>query len=125
MILDTNALSAFADNVPGAVEQIGKAEELYVPTIVLGEYRFGVATSRRRKDYEAWIARGRAFWNILPVIEDTALHYSALRQELRKAGTPLPANDVWIAAIARQHHLPILTRDEHFDSVAGIIRLSW
>jgi predicted nucleic acid-binding protein len=125
MILDTNALSAFADNVPGAVEQIGGAEDLYVPAIVLGEYRFGIATSRRRKDYEAWIARGRAFWNILPVVEDTALHYSLIRQELRKAGTPLPANDVWIAAIARQHHLPILTRDEHFDSVADVIRFSW
>jgi len=125
MILDTNALSAFADDVPGAVEQIGRAEELYVPTIVLGEYRFGIATSRRRRDYEAWIARGRAFWNILAVVEDTALHYYLIRQELRKAGTPLPANDVWIAAIARQHHLPILTRDEHFDSVAGVIRLSW
>jgi predicted nucleic acid-binding protein len=104
MILDTNALSAFADDVRGVVEQIGRAEELYVPTIVLGEYRFGIATSRRRRDYEAWIARGRAFWNILPVVEDTALHYSLIRQELRKAGTPLPANDVWIAAIARQHH---------------------
>ena len=92
---------------------------------MLGEYRFGIATSRRRRDYEAWIARGRAFWNILPVVEDTALHYSLIRQELRKAGTSLPANDVWIAAIARQHHLPILTRAEHFDTVAGVTRLSW
>jgi len=63
MILDTNALSAFADDVPGAVGQIGTAGELYVPAIVLGEYRFGIATSRRRREYEAWLARGRAFWN--------------------------------------------------------------
>lgn len=125
MILDTNALSAFADDVPGAVAQVGTADELYVPTIVLGEYRFGISTSRRRRDYEAWLARGRAFWNILPVIEDTTVHYAVIRQELRKAGTPLPSNDVWIAAIARQHDLPILTRDEHFDAVAGVTRLSW
>ena len=125
MILDTNALSAFADNVPGVVKHVGTAEELYVPTIVLGEYRFGIATSRRRRDYETWLARGRAFWNILPVVEETTMHYAAIRQELRKAGTPLPANDVWIAAIARQHDLPILTRDEYFDDVAGVIRLSW
>jgi predicted nucleic acid-binding protein len=125
VILDTNALSAFADDVPGVVEQVETAEELYVPTIVLGEYRFGIATSRRRRDYEAWLARGRAFWNILAVVEDTTIHYAAIRQELRKAGTPLPANDVWIAAIARQHDLPILTRDDHFDAVAGVTRVSW
>jgi len=125
VILDTHALSAFADGVPDAVEQVAAADELYIPTIVLGEYRFGIATSRRRRDYETWLARGRAFWNILPVVEDTTLHYAAIRQELRKAGTPLPANDVWIAAIARQHALPILTCDEHFDAVAGLTRLSW
>ena len=125
MILDTNALSAFADDLPSVVKQIGAAEDLYVPTIVLGEYRFGIATSRRRRDYEAWLARGRAFWNILPVVEDTTVHYAMIRQELRKAGTRLPANDVWIAAIARQHDLPILTRDDHFDAVASITRLSW
>jgi tRNA(fMet)-specific endonuclease VapC len=125
MILDTNALSAFADDVPGAVQQVGAADELYVPTIVLGEYRFGIATSRRRREYEAWLARGRAFWNILPVVEDTATHYAVIQQELKNSGTPLPANDVWIAAIARQQDLPILTRDEHFDAVTGLIRLSW
>jgi tRNA(fMet)-specific endonuclease VapC len=125
MILDTNALSAFADDVAAAVEQIGTASELYVPAIVLGEYRFGIATSRRRREYETWLARGRAFWNILPVGEETAAHYAVIRQELKKAGTPLPGNDVWIAAVARQHDLPILTRDAHFDSVSGLTRLSW
>ncbi len=62
MILDTNALSAFADGVSPVVQQIAAADELHVPVIVLGEYRFGIATSRRRRDYEAWLARGRAFW---------------------------------------------------------------
>jgi predicted nucleic acid-binding protein len=61
MILDTNALSAFADGIPGAVTQIQEADELHLPVIVLGEYRFGIALSRRRREYEAWLARGRAF----------------------------------------------------------------
>ena len=55
MILDTNALSAFADDVPPVVQQIATAEELHIPVIVLGEYRFGIATSRRRREYEAWL----------------------------------------------------------------------
>ncbi len=125
MILDTNALSAFADGLPAVVEKLGLADELYVPVIVLGEYRFGIATSRRRREYEAWLARGRAFWNVLPAVEETALHYASIRQDLKKAGAPLPTNDVWIAALARQHELPVLSRDIHFDAVPDLSRLSW
>jgi len=125
VILDTNALSAFADGVAAVVQHIATADELHVPVIVLGEYRFGVATSRRRREYEAWLARGRAFWNVLPIVEETATHYASLRQQLRKAGESLPANDIWIAALARQHDLPVLTRDTHFDAVSGLTRLSW
>ena len=125
MILDTNALSAFADGVPPVVRQIGNADELHVPVIVLGEYRFGIATSRRRREYDAWLARGHAFWNVLPVVEETATHYASIRQQLKRVGAPLPANDVWIAALALQHDLPVLSRDAHFDLVPGLTRLSW
>jgi tRNA(fMet)-specific endonuclease VapC len=125
MILDTNALSAFADGAPPVVQQIATAEELHIPVIALGEYRFGIATSRRRREYEAWLTRGRAFWNVLPVVEETAMHYAAIRQQLKRAGAPLPANDVWIAALAQQHDLPVLSRDAHFDAVHGLTRFSW
>lgn len=125
MILDTNALSAFADGVPRVVQQIAAVDELHVPVIVLGEYRFGIATSRRRREYERWLARGRSFWNVLPLVEETATHYASIRQQLKRAGAPLPANDVWIAALAQQHDLPILSQDTHFDAVSGLIRLSW
>ena len=125
MILDTNALSAFADDIRLVVQQIATADELHIPVIVLGEYRFGIATSCRRREYEAWLARGRAFWNIIPLVEETAAHYASIRQQLKRASVHLPANDVWIAALARQHDLPILSRDTHFDAVPGLARLSW
>lgn len=125
MILDTNALSAYADGLRPVVQRIAAADELHIPVIVLGEYRFGIATSRRRREYEAWLARGRAFWNVLPVVDETATHYANIRHQLKRDGTPLPANDVWIAALARQHALPILSRDMHFDTVHGLTRLSW
>jgi predicted nucleic acid-binding protein len=125
MILDTNALSAYADGVSRVVQQIAVADELHIPVIVLGEYRFGIATSRRRREYEAWLARGRAFWNVLTVVDETAAHYAKIRQQLKREGTPLPANDVWIAALARQHELPVLSLDTHFDAVPGLTRLSW
>ena len=125
MILDTNALSAFAEGVLPVLRQIATADDLHIPVIVLGEYRFGIATSRRRREYERWLARGHSFWNVLPLVEETATHYASIRQELKSAGAPLPANDVWIAALARQHDLPILSRDVHFDVVTGVTRLSW
>jgi tRNA(fMet)-specific endonuclease VapC len=125
MILDTNALSAFAGGVPAVVQQLAAADEIYLPVIVLGEYRFGIATSKRQRQYETWLRRGRAFWNILPVVEETAAHYAMISKQLKKSGTPLPSNDVWIAALARQHDLPILSRDEHLDAVKDVVRISW
>ncbi len=59
------------------------------------------------------------------VTEETSARYAEIRLELKRAGTPIPANDAWIAALARQHTLPILSRDDHFDFVSGVNRLGW
>jgi predicted nucleic acid-binding protein len=59
------------------------------------------------------------------VTNETAAVYAELRSALRRAGRPIPANDAWIAALALQHRLPVLSRDEHFDAVAGLVRQSW
>lgn len=62
---------------------------------------------------------------MLDVDRATASHYAEVRHQLKKDGRPIPENDVWIAALARQHQLPIVSRDAHFDSVRGIRRLGW
>jgi predicted nucleic acid-binding protein len=62
---------------------------------------------------------------VLEIVEETTLHYAEIRAELKGAGTPLPANDVWIGALCRQHALAILSRDGHFDSVRGVERVDW
>jgi tRNA(fMet)-specific endonuclease VapC len=59
------------------------------------------------------------------VTDETAVAYAALRLTLRRSGRPIPANDAWIAALALQHRLPILSRHEHFDGVPGLDRRSW
>lgn len=56
---------------------------------------------------------------------ETARHYAAIRLELKIAGTPIPANDLWIAALSRQYAMPVLSRDTHFDLVAGLRRRTW
>jgi predicted nucleic acid-binding protein len=61
----------------------------------------------------------------LAVDGDTADRYAEVRGELKQSGRPIPSNDLWIAALARQHALPLLSRDEHFDSVPGLRRIGW
>ena len=62
---------------------------------------------------------------ILDADRHTARLYAEIREELRVNGTPIPENDIWIAALARQYHLPILSQDRHFDVVDGLRRLDW
>ena len=62
---------------------------------------------------------------ILPIEDQTTVMYADIRSELKAAGTPIPENDLWIAALVREYDLPLLSKDRHFDNVPGISRLSW
>ena len=75
--------------------------------------------------YERWLEENLLFCQILGVGFDTAFHYAEIRLELKRTGTPIPANDLWIAALCRQHDLPLMSRDRHFDRVLGIRRVGW
>jgi tRNA(fMet)-specific endonuclease VapC len=125
LILDTNGLSAIADGDAALEPVLRKATEVAVPVIVLGEYRYGIQHSRERQRYEQWLAESILTYRVLDVNEETAVFYATLRSELRKAGTPIPSNDVWIAALCRQHSFSLLSRDRHFDLVRGIKRIDW
>ena len=125
MILDTNALSAVADGETSAMELVAAAEHLAVPVIVLGEYRLGIAQSRHNLTYESWLRKWIAAVFVLDIDEKTTHSYAAIGLELKKKGKPIPANDLWIAALCRQHSLPLLSRDRHFDFVSGLRRLDW
>jgi len=129
MILDTNALSAAADDDPGLAAVLARAEQMALPVIVLGEYRHGIAQSRNRASYENWLQELLNDCLVLDIQEPTTHHYAEISLELKRKGkpipTPIPTNDLWIAALCRQHSLPLLSRDRHFDLVAGIKRIGW
>jgi tRNA(fMet)-specific endonuclease VapC len=91
----------------------------------LGEYRYGIQQSRERRRYEQWLVEYLPNFRVLNVDEQTTGSYAAVCGELKRAGTPIPSNDVWIAALCRQHSLPILSRDGHFDLVPGLRRIDW
>ncbi len=125
MILDTNAVSAWADGHATIEAPLRVADRLVVPSVVLGEYYFGIRQSRHRSRYEAWLARYLPLTEIAAVTSATADAYAELRLELKRLGAPIPPNDAWIAALARQHGLPVLTNDRHFDVVAGVRRIAF
>ena len=125
MILDTNALSAFADGDPALGVLIEGASSLAIPAVVLGEYHYGVRCSRHRTKYQAWLDQTLRSHRILSTDEQTAHFYAEIRLALRQVGRPIPANDLWIAALARQHRMPILSRDGHFDRVTSVSRVEW
>lgn len=125
MILDTNALSAFVDGDAAVGDVLREQARAAIPVIVLGEFRYGIAQSRRRSSYEAWLESHLVHFDVLFVTDATAVAYAALRVNLKRSGRPIPANDAWIAALALQHRLPVLSRDEHFDVVPDLDRRSW
>lgn len=125
MILDTNAVSALADGDEQLLAIVSQVSRFALPVIVLGEYRFGIARSRYRNRYVDWLDKLIAASTVLSIDEETADHYATLREVLRESGHRIPSNDAWIAALAFQHRLPVVTRDAHFDWVQGLARKSW
>ena len=96
-----------------------------MPSVVLGEYYFGIRQSRHRARYENWLARCLPLIEIAIVTSATADAYADIHLELRRRGTPIPPNAVWIAALARQHGLAVLSNDGHFDIVDGVRRIGF
>lgn len=125
MILDTNAVSALLAGDEALSAVLGSEPRHHLPVIVLGEYRYGLLRSQRRASLETLLDFLAAESFVLAVDEPTSRAYAAVREELRQAGTPIPENDVWIAALARRHSLPVVSRDGHFEAVAGLERRGW
>jgi tRNA(fMet)-specific endonuclease VapC len=126
MIFDTNAVSAFADADAGVMQRLQQlSTTISLPVVVLGEYRYGLKSSRQRSAREKWLDDLEANCPVLDITSETSRMYAEIRHELRLAGQPIPENDIWIAALARQHGLPVLSQDTHFDQVSGVRRVGW
>jgi tRNA(fMet)-specific endonuclease VapC len=125
VILDTNAVSALFAGDPALGKALAGDERHHLPVVVIGEYRYGLIGSRFRDHLQSLLETLIRESFVLRVDETTAEIYSLVRDDLRRKGRPIPENDIWIAALARQHRQPVISRDGHFDYVSGLQRIGW
>ena len=91
-------LLAAADD-PAVIALLTDADEMAIPVIVLGEYRYGIAQSRNRASYTNWLKGLLQDCLVLDIHEPTTQYYAEITLELRQKGRPIPTNDIWIAAL--------------------------
>ena len=123
ILVDTSAYSAFFRGHAGVKTLFQKVDEIVLSPIVLGELRAGfIAGAHRRKngrELDLFLRSSRV--SIVSIDEETSGYYAAIVHGLRIAGTPVPTNDIWIAASAMQHGLRVITTDRHFAKIPQIL----
>jgi tRNA(fMet)-specific endonuclease VapC len=125
LALDINRYTDLCRGDQAVVETVEFADQVWLPFVVVGELRAGFAVGTQGPQNEAILRRfllkpGVA---VLYADEQTTHHYATVYRQLRKQGTPIPTNDVWIAALVLQHSLTLCERDAHFDSLPQLNRL--
>jgi tRNA(fMet)-specific endonuclease VapC len=124
-ILDTNVVIAILEREIDLESIRSDGREIFLNSIVLGELFFGAEKSQRLEENRARIRFFASVCPVLPCDEDTARYYGAVKFLLQKKGRPIPENDIWIAASARQHGLILASRDGHFEYVEDLVFESW
>jgi tRNA(fMet)-specific endonuclease VapC len=123
--VDTSAYSNAARNDPRLRQVLSAAERIFLPFVVLGELRAGFAAGKVGRRNEASLV---TFLNsprveVLYADEQTTHHYASIFAQLRRAGTPIPSNDLWIAALVVQNDLALCTGDHHFALIPQLTRV--
>lgn len=113
LILDTSGLIYFLQKQPHAINAVSQADRILVPVIVVGELLAGAhVPSKKNHAIQEFLSRPRVA--IQAIDADTPTYYAHLMQFLKKRGTPIPTNDLWIAASTMQTGAKLLTSDTHF-----------
>lgn len=124
VLVDTNVIIAFFSGEKAVVQHLTESE-LYVSSTVLGELHYGARKSAHVAANQARIEEFAASVTVLSCDADTARQYGEVKDRLRSKGRPIPENDIWIAACALQHGLPLATRDDHFRDVDALRVETW
>ena len=122
--LDTNRLTDLFRGDLELAEQLGIAEEVWIPLFTLGEIKAGFQGGTQQRRNESLLGKllAKPTVGVLVPGRETAEHYARLFVQLKRAGTPVPDNDLWIAAQMLEHDLVLITRDRHFERIPQLIR---
>src|SRR5215475_507040 len=125
LALDTNRYTDLCRAEVSVVEAVELADEVWLPFIVIGELRAGFAVGSQGSNNEAILRRFllKPGVSVLYADEQTTHHYATVYRQLRKQGTPIPTNDMWIAALVLQHSITLYDRDAHFDALPQLTRV--
>jgi tRNA(fMet)-specific endonuclease VapC len=124
-LLDTNAVILLLNDDPSLLEAVRSVSESFVSIITLGELYFGANKSSRRQSNLDKLTEFIKHCTLLNCTSQTAFRYGEIRLALMRKGTPIPHNDIWIAATALEHSLAIVTRDAHFSEIEGLQIEAW
>jgi predicted nucleic acid-binding protein len=122
ILLDTNRYTDLARGVADVVSRVSSATEVWLPLFALGELRAGFVGGTRKQQNEAVLEKFLRRPNVSVLLPDeaTSIFYAKVYNDLRRQGTPIPANDIWIASLAIQHNLTLDARDQHFHYIRGL-----
>jgi len=122
--LDTNRLVDLFRGDSALAEKLGACEEVWIPLVVLGEIKAGFYGGAQRHRNELLLRRLLAKPTVAVLLpsRETAEHYARLFVQLKRAGSPIPDNDLWIAASSLERDLTLITRDRHFESIPQLLR---
>ena len=124
LLVDTNAYTALFAGNEGIADLISDSEAILLSAVVVGElldgFLGGTREEENRHDLEQMRAKSRTV--VVPITADTAEWFATVKQQLRRKGTPIPINDVWIAASALEHGATLVSLDRHFENVDGLLR---
>lgn len=124
-LLDTNIVIAYLNAEPRVVSRLETSQGLILPVVALAELCYGALKSTRPEENSRRVEDVASAVPLLSVDAETARVCAWTRMELQKLGKPVPTNDLWIAALARQHDLTLVTRDEHFQAMAWLRLEAW
>ncbi len=121
-MLDTNRYKDFCSGEQSILSTVKQSELTVFPFIVIAELKAGFACGTKAKMNEAVLSRflNEKYVQIIYADKETVLHYANLYKQLREQGTPIPTNDLWIAALVVQHNLVLGSRDKHFQYIPQI-----
>jgi tRNA(fMet)-specific endonuclease VapC len=125
VLLDTNIISGLIKGDLSIADKLDQSENACIPVIAIGELYYGAEYSAHITKNLNNVRKIIEQYTILFIDNSTAAVYGAIKGELRRRGTPIPENDIWIAAIAKQHQLNLVTRDKHFSHVENLAILNW